>query len=303
MNIRFCDFDMDKALVAPVIYDNKPHCTTNRGVVLSKDVAEELAGFLADFNESVGMGASKPCVLGPYYRIDAYFSETCIYILEINAAFVDGWGTALNLARAANIKADEEKLCFPMEFGCLGRLYQPEFELFISELDIRDCLNPGFCSFDPIPKYVYGRVEEKSDEIFPYDGVRLDNKRNLGLFGRTWRSDLVKVPRHYMAPENSWEEVPPEAVLKFCDKGSKECRRAGPSVFFGKPSGKAPFIKRCYNEQKLLGQELVQPTRQGNKNCQLVILVIGNTPITGYVQYGWEKIINDDSIHGPLMIE
>ncbi len=302
MNISFREFAMDKSIVAPIIYDNKPHRTTNAGIVLSKKVTEELIRFLTGFNESVGMGANKPCCFGPYYRIDAYFDENCLHILEINAAFVDGWGTALNLARASGITVDENRLSFPVGFSCKDRVYQPELQLFINELGRRDLLNEG-CSSDVLPTYVYDRVEENVDHIFPYDGVRLDNKRNLGLFSRAWASDVVKMPRHYMAPEESWEQIPQDVVLKFCDKGSKECTRARQSVFFGKPSGKAPFIKKCYNTQQLLAQEMVQPARVGNKNCQLVILVIGNTPLTGYVQYGWEKIINDDSIHGPLMIE
>jgi hypothetical protein len=98
------------------------------------------------------------------------------------------------------------------------------------------------------------------------------------------------------------EEVPKEVVLKFCDKNSSECERARQSVLFGKPSGKAPFIKRCYNAETLLGQEVIQPTRENDRSCQLIIFAIGDEPITGYVQYGWGQIINDNSVHGPLRI-
>jgi len=113
---------------------------------------------------------------------------------------------------------------------------------------------------------------------------------------------LIKIPRHYINRFDAWGEIPQEVVLKFCDKESVECRRAGQSVMFGKPSGKAPFISRCYRAETLLGQERIFPASQDRANCQLIIFAIGNEPITGYVQYDWRRIINDDSIHGPLQI-
>src|SRR3989344_685108 len=40
MNIKFRDFDVDPTLIAQVIYGKNPHRTTNKGVVLSSEVAQ-----------------------------------------------------------------------------------------------------------------------------------------------------------------------------------------------------------------------------------------------------------------------
>lgn len=300
MRVSFSDFDMDESIVAPVIYGDKRHSTTNRGVVISSETRQELKRFLSGFNASVGIEQT------PYYRIDAYFDEQTLWLLEINASFVDGWGTALNLARASGIVVDSTPLVFPRRLASTHWVYLPELRLFVSELGHLGSHDHDVCEWDgngDDPIYVYGRVGSKSQpHVLPYDGLRLDNKLNLGLFSQTWSSDLVKTPRHYLGRSNSWEEVPREVALKFCDKGSAECARARQSVMLGKPSGKAPFIRRCYGEEALIAQNFVQPMKQDGRNCQLVIFAIGDEPITGYVQYSLSKIINDDSTHGPLQI-
>lgn len=300
MRINFFDFDMDKSIVAPIIYGENRHHTTNRGVVLSNETKQELKRFLSGFNASVGTERI------PYYRIDAYFDEQFLWIIEINASFVDGWGTALNLARASGITVNPATLTFPKRFASKNRVYLPELELFTSELAHLGLHGHDVCEWngngvDPI--YVYGRVGSKDQlHVLPYDGLRLDNKLNLGMFSRGWNGDLVKVPRHYIGRFDSWEEIPREVVLKFCDKGSAECERARQSVMFNKPSGKAPFIKRCYKAETLLVQDIIPPAKQDGNNCQLIIFAIGDEPITGYVQYSRSEIINDDSTHGPLRI-
>ncbi|OGG37989.1 hypothetical protein A2116_02330 [Candidatus Jorgensenbacteria bacterium GWA1_49_17] len=302
MKIRFVDFEMDESVVAPVIYDEVPHQATNRGVVLPPEVRVEIGCFLSRFNNFLTV--ERP----PYYRIDAYFDENSLWILELNASFVDGWGVALNLARAAGIAIDPKALVFPNQFAVRDAVYRPELELFVRELAVlgltgRSILGPD--RNDGELTYVYGRVGSK-DQLctLPYDGLRLDDKLNLGLFARQWDGELVRVPRHYVSRFEDWEEVPQETVLKFCDKGSAECERAGQSVIFGKPNGKARFLKRCYREERLIAQDFVKPARQGSSSCQLVILAIGDEPVAGYVQYswGWRRIINDDSTHGPLRI-
>lgn len=299
MNIKFFDFNVDECIVASVIYGKNRHYTTSRGVVISYEIKQELRHFLSDFNTSVSVERD------PYYRIDAYFDEQYLWVLEVNASFVDGWGTALNLARASNIAVEPSQLAFPKRFVSKDKIYLPELELFVVELAVLG-INGSICcernedDIDPI--YVYGRVGSKDQpHILPYDGLRLDNKLNLGLFARGWRGDFVKVPRHFISRFEPWEEIPQNAVLKFCDKGSRECQRAKHNVIFGKPLGKAPFIKRCYRAETLLAQDFISPTKtQDGKNCQLVILAIGNEPITGYVQYSRSRMINDNSIHGPI---
>lgn len=299
MSIDFVDFSLDQSIVAPVIYGAFRHYTTGKGIALSRDVAGELKHFLSEFNSLVG--TTQP----PYYRIDAYFDENFLWILEINAAFVDGWGTALNLSRASGVAVDTSGLNFPQHFATKDAVYLPELELLTRELklfgiDARVTDSPNGAE----PVYIYGRVEmHERLHVLPHDGIRLDNKINLGLLSRRWEGNRVKIPRHYINRFQLWEEIPQEAVLKFCDKGGDACKSARQSVIFQKPSGKAPFLRKCYAEEVLLAQNFVRPMKQGKDNCQLVILVIGNEPITGYVQYSQRQIINDDSTHGPLRVD
>lgn len=306
MVIEFHSFDVDESIVAPVIYrtgyGDSPHRTTNLGVVLPEEVGRELRLFLSGFNDLAGVKRT------PYYRIDAYFDKRCLTILEINAAFVDGWGTALNLSRASSIMVDGSGLNhFPNLFATVSPAYQPELELLVDELAILGITGCSVCEPDSNgtdPIYIYGRAGSKSQPyIRPYDGLRLDNKLNLGLFSRIWEGDLIKIPRHYIDRFDPWTEIPQKVVLKFCDKGSKECDRAGHSVIFNKPPGKARFLKRCYREEALLAQGFVSPIVRDKCNCQLVILAIGEEPIAGYVQYSRNQIITDDSTHGPLWIK
>ncbi|MFA7209377.1 MAG: hypothetical protein WC120_03745 [Parcubacteria group bacterium] len=291
---------MDNSIVAPIIYGENRHSTTNKGVVISSGIRQELQSFLSGFNASIGIEQT------PYYRIDAYFNEQRLWILEINASFVDGWGTALNLARASGIAFDPTPLVFPRRFASESSAYLPELRLFVSELAHLGLHDHDVCEWngngvDPI--YVYGRIGSKDQpHILPYDGLRLDNKLNLGMFSRSWDGDAVKTPRHYINRFDSWEKVPRETVLKFCDKGSVECERARQSVILKKPTGKARFIKQCYDAETLIAQDIVRPMKQDGNNCQLIIFAIGDEPITGYVQYSRSEIINDNSIHGPLRI-
>jgi hypothetical protein len=296
-SIKSVDFCMDQSIVAPVIYGNSPHYTTNTGIELGKKVAKELRDFLRNFN--LFMGVTKIA----YYRMDAYFDENNLNILEINASFVDGWGTALNLSRASGATVNSQSLLFPNLFVNEEQVYAPEFKLCQEELQIAGAKRMHESTDRLVPTiYYYGRWPTKNDGIFPYDGIRMDNKMNLAMFSRVWQGNYIKIPKHYMRGFDSWENIPNEVVLKFCDKGGEECRMARQSVIFNKPTGKAKFIKRCYEKDALIAQEIIQPAKRGDDNCQLVILAINEDPVTGYVQYSPKKIINDNSLHGPLRI-
>ena len=298
MGIEFFNFAMNNATLAPVVYKTAPHQTTNRGVMVSSEIIQEIRTFLKEFNAWLGINHT------PYYRIDAYFDDEKLYILELNAAFVDGWGTALNLARASNISIDSQKLVFPEIFTTPNKDYLPELTLLINELSLLG-IKGVICEWNgeiTRPTYVYGRIPKSQPCILPRDGIQLDNKLNLGLFSKLWKGKNVVIPRHFIGRFNEWEHIPQNVVLKFCDKESVECLRARHSVIFGKPSGKAPFLKRCYRTEILLAQGHIQPMKKSRGNCQLVILTIGDEPITGYVQYSQSDMINDNSVHGPLYI-
>jgi len=296
MSIRFVDFDLDESMVAKTIYGNHPHETTKRGAILDRDIGLELRQFLSEFNAAIK--TERPA----YYRIDAFIDQEKLWILEVNASFVDGWGTALNLGRAARIFVEPKDLVFPRFFAVENTIYSPELELLIAELKIRGLSGQFYDQpflTSPNPIYVYGRVGSRDyPNVLPYDGLRLDNKVNLALVSQNWQGHSLKTPKHYLQRWCSWEELPKNVVLKFCNKSSPECQRAGQSVLFGKPSGQAPFLRRCYRNELLLAQEPI-PNPHG---CQLIILAIGDKALTGYIQYSWQRIINDNSVHGPLKI-
>lgn len=302
--IQFVETSLDEKLVAPVIYRNYQHQTTKMGVSLPREVVEELKRFLTAFNLVVGVTQT------PFYRLDAYFTEDVLHILEINASFVDGWGTALNLARAAGIRIDPQPFRnFPKMFSLANEDYYHELELFITELghlglkgggkiiDWETAINGGELV------YLYGRNSRKvAKNLLPYDGLRLDNKFHLSQLSRQWDGKRVLTPRHYFHPD-PWEMMPEDVILKFCDKSSLECQKARHSVIFGRPNGKASFLKRAFREEKLIAQEMVEPNRDDGQNCQLVILAIGEEVATGYVQFSTSRMINDNSTHGPLLLE
>ncbi|HEY4518472.1 MAG TPA: hypothetical protein VJG48_02490 [Candidatus Paceibacterota bacterium] len=300
MDPDFCSFSrQDSSKLATCVYGTSSFRPTSSGVAISSFLRDELRRFLAAFNLSTKVERT------PYYRIDAYFNEKGLWILEINASFVDGWGTALNLARASGIKVNPGALVFPKYFATKDPRYLPELRLFVDELARLGVGGHEIREWDPKcvePTYVYGRVGSKElPFLLPYDGIRLDNKLNLALL-REWGGDRVHVPVHYIAREVPWEATPSNAVLKFCDKGSAECARAKQSVILGKPSGAAPFLKRCYREEKLIAQDFVSPAKTSSGvSSQIVILAVGSEPVAGYVQWSRDRIINDNCTHGPLV--
>ncbi|KXK08797.1 MAG: hypothetical protein UZ21_OP11001000352 [Microgenomates bacterium OLB22] len=308
MNIEFVEYEMDQSIIAPVIYGAMPHRTTNKGVRLSASIVQELEHFFSLYPcpTIIEKCYAQRQGLPTYFRGDAYFDGERLWILEVNGAFVDGWGTALNLARSCGISVDSSKLVFPQTFACTSPVYAPEMNLWLREMAklgkplgtiVRAQPQP---SHYLEPTYVYGRGGMGDPNLFPYCGSLLDQKRFLYYMERQWKGDLVKIPKHYRSPGTSWDELPRDVVLKFDDKSSEECQRARASVLMGKPKGKAPFLKRSFQSRQLIGQERIEPTKIDGKSCQLIIMVIGSTPVTGYVQYSHRQIINDDSVHGPL---
>ncbi len=344
---------MDESIVAPVIYKNEKHKTTNQGVILEEEITKELRRFFHEFHTFVwkkdygnlNRDYKEGHFIENYYRLDAYFDNNTLNVLEINASFVDGWGTAFNLARASGIKVSFDKCHFPKKFGSTSSDYLPELELFVDELKksglkhFEDC--KVFESWktewlkdnqtydwgkDAYSKdwYVYGRGERedglskpKLPRVLPWvqkshsgEYHTMDSKMHLALFSKEWNGNFVKIPKHYIAPETSWEDIPKKVVLKFCEKDSDECKRVRQSVLFDKPEGKSKFLRKCYENKMLIVQDFVRPSSQKiegsiyeKEDCQIIIFIICNEPITGYVQYSNKYIINDNSTHGPLLIK
>ena len=298
--IEFRRFDLDPTIVAPIIYRNEPQRTTEMGVVLPPQVRLELSNLLQIYTDHF---------VEQYYRIDAHFTADKLYVLEINTGFADGWGTALNLSRAAGIAILKEPLyAFPEKVACMDPDYLPEARLFVQEMADIPLTIDRIVHWDGLDEpsdelYVYGRVKSKFINVYPLFGYERDNKLNLAHFAQKWSGKRVVIPRHYVCDLAGWDDIPSDAVLKFCEKENEESRVARASVIIGKPLGKAQFLRRCFSERKLIAQERIYPTRHEAMNCQLIILARDSDVITRYVQYSEKEIINDNSIHGPLLIE
>ncbi len=307
--VVFRDFPLDRNVVARIIYKDRPHWVTPAGVQILPHTVTELQRFVNDYTAFL-----RTSTVG-FFRIDAHVTYDSIAILEVNAAFVDGWGTALNLARAAGIKRPNLTHMFPEHFTLDDLAYLPELHLLITELNGEHLIcRDSDC--DRHTHYVYGRRNNAQGNTFvlPHRGVEFDDKRHLARFADTWQSKTVHIPTFYTYEGGvAWQDVPDDVYLKFAVKDGPNAQRARFSVLRGKPSGKARFLRSCYEHGELIAQARVdgaglggQPYKavsedssSGNPRLQLVILAHG-TALVGYVQYAYGNIITDDSLHGPL---
>lgn len=310
MAINFSTFDVDRTIVAPVVYSRLPHRVMETGVQLPHDVVDTLSGFLSRYEQFLLWSDPARDPLNPlYFRVDAYIHDDALWILEVNTAFVDGWGVALNLSRASGIKIPADHLDFPLDFATEDDAYLPELQLAVSEISLLRRMERQIVPFKkrgPYARstYVYGHSGGKNRaDIRPYNGIELDDKRHLATFSASWKETRVRIPPMYVNPNTTWENLPANVVLKFNDKSSPAAKTIRESALFGKPAGRAKFWRKSYQEGKVLAQELVEPAKHWGLNSQLVILAIGQTPVAGYVQFSEKRIINDNSIHGPLLFE
>lgn len=302
MSVQFRMFEFDPEVeIAPVIYKDTVHKVTPCGAAVSAQVQEELLAFVRQYADFVSAGPN------PYFRLDVYVADGKLWVLEANSAFVDGWGVALNLSRAVNAAVATDLLHFPICLGLVEAAYRPELELLITELEISGSIDHRLCEQWQTgnchgPVYVYGRVE--GDYIWPQGGLRLDDKMNLARFSREWQGNLVMTPVTHTHEVTDWSDVPSDVFLKFVDKSSAESQRARFSVAPGKPTGKSPFIRRCYNAGSLIAQQRIYGDKVlvESQERQVQLVILSNTEmLTGYVQFGLGSIINDNSIHGPLV--
>lgn len=310
MAITFSTFDIDRVLVAPVVYLKLPHRVTETGVRLPQDVVDRLALFLCRYEKFLQEHEDTRDRQSPlYFRVDAYIHDDILSILEVNTAFVDGWGVALNLSRASGIKISTDDLDFPLDFATEDDAYLPELKLAVHEINQLRRMKRQVVPFKKRglyerSTYVYGRSGNRSrTDIVPYNGVELDDKRHLAAFSESWNETSVCIPRMYAGQTTTWDDLPEDIVLKFSDTSSPIANVMRESVLFGKPAGKAKFWRRAYHEGHVIAQKMVGPLKHWGLNSQLVILAIGQTPVAGYVQFSEKRVVNDNSIHGPLLFE
>jgi len=284
-SIKFCNFDMDQSIVAPVIYRNYSHMTTSKGVEIGTCIVGELSRLLTEF-----LKFHNRTERGTFIRVDAFLSEHGLNIIEFNVEVADGWGVALNLARACG-----RPVCLPVgtelpgEYIARSADYLPEYELAKREFSLI-----GHDSIRIIETFHTREIKDT-----------LDNKLCLERFSRTWISDTVRIPKLYSVETTRWEDVPDRVVFKFVEKYGYEALRARYSVIPREDIGKGKHVRRSYNASRAIAQDRITPhTLDSGAVTQVIIMCSGSTPITGYLQVApkGEFIINDrTACKGPLL--
>jgi len=283
--ISFKDFEMDQSILAKTIYKNYPHKTTSIGLVIAMSVILELKSFLQGFLEF----HNRPEV-GRFIRVDTFFSEKGLQIIELNVELADGWGVALNLARASgNSVVVPANTSLPSRYIAYTSNYLPEYELAIDEFR-----QLGYNGIAIESRYYETEVKDE-----------LDNKLCLERFARKWKGCSVKVPNMYSIETTPWEELPTEVVFKFAEKYGEEAIRAHYSVKPRDGIGKGEYMRKIYRRGRAVAQERILPSVLADGSVtQAIIMLSGSTPITGYLQVApsTEFIINDrTAVKGPLL--
>ncbi len=285
MNIKFCNFDMDQSIVAPVTYRDYPHLTTPIGVEIGPKIREELRQLLAGF-----LKFHKRDEKGTFIRVDAFLSEDGLNIIEFNVELADGWGVALNLARSCGKPVElPVGVELPRRYVAYKSDYLPEYRLAISEFG----------------KLGQNSMSIKEDFWTSEEKDPLDSKLCLEQFARTWNGDTVRIPKLYSVETTLWESLPENVVFKFTEKYGPEALRARYSVAPREKIGKGKHVRQSYNASRAVAQERIVPhTLHDGSVTQAIIMCSGSIPITGYLQVApqGEFIINDRTGRkGPLL--
>lgn len=311
--IEIQKFSLQRNMIPHSLYGGKPYYAGSTGVVISRDVRDELQRFLGAFLGFCGYGTK-----GVYLRLDAFLDplHDQLYILEINARFVDGWGTALNLNRAAGIRVELADVYFPSlwHLPVTSSKYRREFLLVLHELQYRyrSVREIGEAALGRYEVYYYGwgrRFRDERTMIVPAHGYEIEDKLKLAQFSWEWDGCHVKVPGICFYPAWEWDDVIGEhcgkMILKFTEKGSLEARRAGASVLYSVDRHNERFLRDCYRSGVLVAQEVVETRIIDGKMSQVVILACGSIPVTGYILLAPQhtRSINDCFLHGPLRFE
>lgn len=285
-------FELDTSILPDSIYGEAPYRYQPTGVVLDACVREELSALLAAYLRTCGCAAH-----GTYFRIDAYFDleKGYLWILEINALFVDGWGTALNLSRAAGYPVRVRPRSFPSTWTTEDPAYLPELRLACEELRLATGERFEVTETPEKHAYRYGRSRSHATDMLDV----LEDKLALTTFSREWCGTRVHVPKGYSAMEHRFDELSSlRGGLVFKHRFKRNNREV---VCFSDQAGKG--VRRAYGEKLMIAQEVVQPWKLNGRPTQLVLLAVGSEPVTGYLLCGEldERILTDRGIHGPLI--
>lgn len=298
-------FNLNTSVLPQTIYSNREYRTTNLGLEIPPSVRQELREFLESYLKTAG--ASKD---GVFLRVDLYpdpEEENVFWVIEVNGLFVDGWGIGLNLARAVghSVELNGSGLSFPGIWTTEDRSYLPELELAQQELHLLtgqdfDFMAASNCRINQTPAYWYGRLRPHQN-LVPKFGQELDDKIVLEQMQGSWNGSHIKIPPSFHHGNTPWEKLPPKESLVF--KLRKKWEDPEKSVRFGTEIGKGKDVKRGYDKGEIIAQTLLKPALSDGRPVQVIIMTADIEPVTGYLQTArpGTKIINDDSVHGPVI--
>lgn len=301
--IWFKDFSINPEIIAPRIYSSFDRQISSRWIEINDEVRWELEDFLKAYIEFLWFGDKKA-----FFRIDSYFDQNRLYILDVNASFVDGWWNAINFTRAVWEEVWEIlNWYFPENFFLQEEVYRPEFELSIREIWMQTWEN--FQEIDEINSmnstYIYWNLRcwKESENVYPFNWIKNDDKRNLARFSKIWRWDLVKIPVFIMPEdEQDFDKIPDNVVLKIASKRDIDESWRN-KVFVWKKSIWKRWVW-LWKDWILVAQTLQNPQKNDNwENTQAIILTAWANAIAWYVQNSTRSIINDSSVQSPLIFK
>ncbi|MFA6549309.1 MAG: hypothetical protein WCT39_05230 [Candidatus Margulisiibacteriota bacterium] len=306
--MRLANLTLDTSVLPHEIFAGSPYQTTSLGLEIPKKTKDELREFLERYLKEAGIENDD----GVFFRVDLYpdpEKEDVFWIIEVNALFVDGWGIGLNLARATGSPVEINGLGdrFPETWTTEDRAYLPELQLACDELRIATgrqfSFEPSFnCRISQAPAYWYGR-QRPHEKLRPWHGETLDDKIVLVRLASTWRGERIRIPQSFSVETTPWDQLPDRSGLVF--KLRRKWENPRMSVRFGDEIGKGKDVRRGYTDGGVIAQTRIpQATTNDGQPVQAIIMTAGTTPVSGYVQIARPgvKIINDNSLHGPLIL-
>jgi hypothetical protein len=336
------EFDLpDEELKSISVYRGQPFRYQRLGLEIN-DLTGIFQSSVRDFLERYN-GCSRYLSEDNYSRIDILpdFSRNLFQVIEVNTLFPDGWGIALLLSRLAGYPVKVDAREFPRQWFLPERFkeYRGEFELSLAELsratgveftekkpdapwqteDEIFCFGkwtledlpymplptPGPRAWDPriVPSQEFA-LEDKH-HIASFSGYGEDENKVWDPGAHHGRRSVIHVPFGYSPSKSEWEAIPRSNVIfKFRDKESAACERARRSVFYPGDVNDGKFIRRCWRENRLVGQEWLRCHELDGQICQIQLLAHGTKVIAGYCIFApiGTKILNDSWYHAPLII-
>jgi hypothetical protein len=295
---------LDCSLLSKTIFVGTTYHTTNTGLEIPKVVKDELERFLKLYLEMSGIKETE----GVFFRVDLYPDEEdgVFWIIEVNALFVDGWGIALNFTRATGQTIKIEDGLFPKVWTTEDPLYVPELELACQELTLATGQKHEFepassCRHNQHLAYWYGRSRLR-ENLWPTNGELLDDKILLCRMATRWNGRCINIPESFSSETGGWDHLPDRQNLVF--KLRRKWTNPRMSVQFGDQIGKGKFWRKLWCEDEAIAQTRIKQTATAdNQPVQAIVLTAGSRVIAGYIQLAQPgtRIINDNSVHGPII--